>query len=197
MANNSTCRCVLFWIPTSSIVILLCLLLYRPDHRLLHPAVDSAVLTALHLTTNHHHQPSRLRYDLAFNLSFRNSHSYLSIRYLDIGTTALYNGGSTMLGPTEDSFPTPFLQRPKNTTVLHPAFRGTVAVDSMAAAELKRELAAGTVHVKMSLSLMFMYKTWPFDAIFFHYYDCWLWFPPPRDGAPAVFDAGTRCWPVK
>uniref|UniRef100_A0A0E0PIS1 Uncharacterized protein n=1 Tax=Oryza rufipogon TaxID=4529 RepID=A0A0E0PIS1_ORYRU len=83
-------------------------------------------------------QPSsrQLVYDLAVDLSFRNAHRRLSIRYLD-----------TKLGPADDALPL-FRQNPKNTTVLHPAFRGVVAVDGGTAAELEREAAEGTVHVK-------------------------------------------------
>lgn len=64
----------------------------------------------------------------------------------------------------------------------------------MVAAELERELAAGTVHVRVSVSLALLYKVWLFSEVFFYDYDCWLWFPSPRDASPAVFDAGTRCW---
>ena len=81
--------------------------------------------------------------------------------------------------------------------VLHPAFRGTTAVDSMVTAWLKKELEAGMVHVNLRLSLTIKYKVmWPFIEIFFYKYDCWLWFPPPGLAAPAIFDAGTRCWVV-
>uniref|UniRef100_A0A0E0HAW3 Uncharacterized protein n=1 Tax=Oryza nivara TaxID=4536 RepID=A0A0E0HAW3_ORYNI len=78
-------------------------------------------------------QPSsrQLVYDLAVDLSFRNAHRCLSIRYLD-----------TKLGPADDALPL-FRQNPKNTTVLHPAFRGVVAVDGGTAAELEREAAEG------------------------------------------------------
>lgn len=52
-------------------------------------------------------QPSsrQLVYDLAVDLSFRNAHRRLSIRYLD-----------TKLGPADDALPL-FRQNPKNTTV--------------------------------------------------------------------------------
>lgn len=81
--------------------------------------------------------------------------------------------------------------------VLHPAFRGAVAVDGGAAAELEREAAEGTVHVKVSVALTLMYKVWFVKEVYFYNYDCWLWFPPPANAtAPAVFDAGTQCWAV-
>lgn len=80
--------------------------------------------------------------------------------------------------------------------MLHPAFRGTVAVDSMVAAELKRELAAGTVHVNVRVLLTLMHKVWPISEIVFYKYDCWLWFPSPSVAEPAIFDAGTRCWAI-
>lgn len=56
-----------------------------------------------------------LRYGLAVDLSFRNSHRRLPVRYLDVGATVFYN--DTRLGPADDSLPAPFYQGPKNTTV--------------------------------------------------------------------------------
>uniref|UniRef100_A0A0E0L0V4 Uncharacterized protein n=1 Tax=Oryza punctata TaxID=4537 RepID=A0A0E0L0V4_ORYPU len=186
-----------------SITFILLWLLYRPDR--FHPRIDSAVLAALHLTAaapspanaTKDEQPStrQLVYDLAVDLSFRNAHRRLSIRYLDVGATAFY--GDTKLGPADDALPL-FLQGPKNTTVLHPAFHGAVAVDSGTAAELEREAAEGTVHVKVSVALTLMYKVWFVKEVYFYNYDCWLWFPPPANATtPAVFDAGTQCWAVK
>lgn len=81
--------------------------------------------------------------------------------------------------------------------MLHPAFRGAVPVDSGVAAELVRELAAGTVHVRVTVELTLMYKEWLAEEVFFYKYDCWLWFPPPANVTPAVFNAGTRCWAGK
>lgn len=97
---------VQFWTPLS-LSFLSLWILYGPNN--FHPHVDSAVLADLHLTNT-----SLLQYDLAVDLSLRNSLRGLSIRYIDGGATAFYN--TTRLGPTVDSLPT-FLQRPKNTTV--------------------------------------------------------------------------------
>lgn len=175
-------QCVQFWTPLTVTIVLLWLI-YRPDR--FRPRVDSAVLSEMSLAGG------QLRYDLAADLSFRNSHGRLTIRYLDVGATAFYNG--TRL-PTDDALPAPFHQGPKNTTVLHPSFRGAVAVDSGVAAELERELAAGTVHVRVSVALTLMYKVSLVKEVFFYKYDCWLWFPPPTKAKPAVFNAGTQCW---
>ncbi|CAL5008284.1 unnamed protein product [Urochloa decumbens] len=184
--------CVEFWSPLGLTVIVLWLL-YRPDR--FHPTVDSAVLSAHHLTANASNRPTSLRYDLAIELGLRNSHRRLSIRYLDMSATAFYNG--TRLGPTTDALPTPFRQGPKNTTVLHPAFRGTVAVDSIVAAELERKLAAGMLHVTVRVSMTLLYKVWLVSEIFFYDYDCRLCLPPPRDdAAPAVADGATECMAV-
>ncbi|CAN6326424.1 unnamed protein product [Urochloa humidicola] len=184
-------QCVQFWTPLTAIVIFLWLL-YRPDR--FHPRVDSAVLAALAVDPANVGEAStrQLRNDLAADLSFRNSHSRLTIRYLDVGATAFYNG--TKLGPADDALPAPFHQGPKNTTVLHPAFRGAVTVDAGVVAELERELTAGTVHVRVSVALTLMYKVWLAKDVFFYKYDCWLWFPPPANATPAVFNAGTQCW---
>ncbi|KAL6619662.1 hypothetical protein ACP70R_034801 [Stipagrostis hirtigluma subsp. patula] len=185
-------QCVQFWTPLTVTVVLLWLI-YRPDR--FRPRVDSAVLAALDLDAapaTGTGQQRLLRYDLAVDMSFRNSHGRLSIRYLDVGATAFYNG--TRLGPADDALPAPFRQGPKNTTVLRPAFRGAVAVDAGVAAELERERVAGTVHVRVSVALTLMYKVWLAKEIFFYKYDCWLWFPPPANRTPAVFDAGTHCW---
>lgn len=77
------------------------------------------------------------------------------------------------------------------------AFQGTVAVYPSVAAELARERAAGTVHVRVRLSSATMLPSNP-TAVQYNDYDCWLWFPTPGGGdAPAVFGEGTRCWPVK
>lgn len=116
--------CVQFW-TQFSITFILLWLLYRPDR--FHPRIDSAVLAALHLTAAAppppanatEDQPSsrqQLVYDLAVDLSFRNAHRRLSIRYLDVGATAFY--GDTKLGPADDALPL-FRQGPKNTTVTY------------------------------------------------------------------------------
>lgn len=116
--KDQVSECVEFWTPLCFTAIILWLL-YRPDR--FHPSVDSAVLAALHPTlpasnASPSSSDQSLRYDLAVRLSLHNSHSRLSIRYLDISATAFYNG-STRLGPSSDAFPTPFRQRPKNRTV--------------------------------------------------------------------------------
>ncbi|CAL4979346.1 unnamed protein product [Urochloa decumbens] len=189
-------HCTQFW-TTLSISTIIVWLIYRP-HRF-YPTVDPGILYAFNLTApgNATGQLPSLRYNLAVDISLRNSHRGLKLQYLDIGATAFYNG--TRLGPANDTLPAPFRQGPKNTTirrVLHPTFQGTLAaVDSSMAAELERELAAGTVHVRVSISLTIKYKVWLIKHISFYKYDCWLWFPLPHVNAPAIFhDAGTRCW---
>lgn len=187
-------HCTQFW-TTISIASIVVWIIYRPYR--FHPRVDSAVLYALNTVTGPpanatEDQPqTSLRYDLAVDMSFHNPHHHLKIRYLDIGATAFY--GDTRLGAANDALPAPFRQGPKNTTVLHPAFQGTVAVDSGIAAGLERELAAGTVHIRVSVSLTLKYKLCLTKEISFYKYDCWLWFPPPHSAAPAVFDFGTMC----
>nr|CAB3463645.1 unnamed protein product [Digitaria exilis] len=186
------CQCAWFWTPLTAVVISLWLI-YRPD--LFRPRVDSAVLAAFALDAPPSTETQQLlRYDLAVDLSFRNSHGRLTIEYLDVGAAAFYYG-TRLVGPADDEMPSQ--QGPKNTTViLRAAFRGAVAVDAGVAAELERELAAGTVHVRVTVALTLMYKVWLIDQVFFYKYDCWLWFPPPDDDAPAIFDAGTQCWPA-
>ncbi|KAL6864675.1 hypothetical protein ACP4OV_015826 [Aristida adscensionis] len=187
-------QCVEFWTPLTVTVVLLWLI-YRPDH--FRPRVDSAVLAALDVVPAGNASAATdrlLRYDLAVDMSFRNSQRRLTIRYLDVGATAFYNG--TKLGPADDALPAPFRQGPKNTTVLRPSFRGAVAVEGGVAAELERERAAGTVHVRVSVALTLMYKVWLAKEVFFYKYDCWLWFTPPANATPAVFSAGTQCWPA-
>ncbi|KAI5009502.1 hypothetical protein ZWY2020_011639 [Hordeum vulgare] len=172
-----TWNCVEFWTPISA-TFLVYWLIYRPDR--FHPHTGSAVLAAFDLTDG----ATTLQYDLAVDLSFRNSH-HLSIRYLDVAASLFYNG--TRLGPTDDPLPR-FIQRRKNTTVLHPAFHGAVTMDSGVAAELQRERAAGTVHLRITVSLTLVYKVLFVKDVFFYEYDCWLWFPPPRNHTPALFD---------
>jgi hypothetical protein len=53
------------------------------------------------------------------------------------------------------------------------------------------------VHVRVTVELTLMYKQWLAEEVFFYKYDCWLWFPPPANVTPAVFNAGTRCWAGK
>lgn len=95
-------NCVEFWTPITG-TFLIYWLIYRPDR--FHPYTGSAVLTAFDLTN-----ATTLQYDLAVDLSFRNSH-HLSIRYLDVAASVFYNG--TRLGPTDDALPS-FIQRRKN-----------------------------------------------------------------------------------
>ncbi|CAM0884694.1 unnamed protein product [Alopecurus aequalis] len=180
-------QCVQFWTPLSLTVLFLWLL-YRPDH--FHPTIDSANLTALGLTGSGN---TSLEYDLSVNLSFRNSNSRLVIRYLDLGITAFYNG--TRLGSADNSLPGSFRQGPKNTTVLHPTFKGVVdGVDEGVARELDRERLAQTVHLRVTVDLTIMYKIWFVQEVFFYMYDCWLWFaPPPSDAFPGD---GAPCFRV-
>lgn len=123
---------VQFWTPLGFTVVVLWLF-YRPDR--FHPSIDSAVLAALHTTTPASNASSDgsslLRYDLAVGLSLHNSHRRLSIRYLDVSATAFYNG-SNRLGPSDDAFPTPFRQRPKNTTVCNELYSHTRVLSFLA-----------------------------------------------------------------
>jgi hypothetical protein len=201
------------WTPLNAVFIIYWLS-YRPDR--FQPATDSAVLASFDLTND----SALIRYDLAVDLSFRNSHRY-AISYLDVAASVFYN--DTRLGPTDEAMPS-FVQGRKNTTVrahytipdliysfsfflvclkisygvhtqvLHPAFRGVVPVDTGAAVRLHRESAAGTLYLRVTVSLTLMYKVFFLDDIFFYKYDCWLWFPPPRNNTPALFSGdGTKC----
>ncbi|XP_051222251.1 NDR1/HIN1-like protein 10 [Lolium perenne] len=171
------------WTPLNAVFIIYWLS-YRPDR--FQPATDSAVLASFDLTND----SALIRYDLAVDLSFRNSHRY-AISYLDVAASVFYN--DTRLGPTDEAMPS-FVQGRKNTTVLHPAFRGVVPVDTGVAVRLNRESAAGTLYLRVTVSLTLMYKVFFLDDIFFYKYDCWLWFPPPRNNTPALFSGdGTKC----
>ncbi|PNT77110.1 uncharacterized protein LOC112269887 [Brachypodium distachyon] len=143
------CHCLQFWTPLS-VTVFLVWFLYRPDR--FHPRMDGGVLARLDVLGDADNGSRMIRYDMSVDISFRNSHRRLGIRYLDVGAAAFYNG--TKLGPADNYFPTSFRQGPKNTTVLHPVFRGVVAVDSSVVAELERERAAGMVHVRVTLDLM-------------------------------------------
>lgn len=83
------------------------------------------------------------------------------------------------------------------------AFRGTVTAYSSVAAELERERAAGTVHVRVTVSVTLVRKPTfmfiPMTKVFvFRTYDCWLWFSTPGPAAPSIFDGGsTQCWQAK
>uniref|UniRef100_A0ACD5V8Q2 Uncharacterized protein n=1 Tax=Avena sativa TaxID=4498 RepID=A0ACD5V8Q2_AVESA len=178
--------CAQMWTPIS-LTFLIYWLVYRPDQ--FHPHTESAVLAVLDLTNN----ASAIQYDLAVDLSVRNSHR-LPIRYLDVAASVFYNG--TRLGPTDDPLHG-FVQKPKNITVLHPAFHGVVNVDSDVVAQLQRERAEGTVHLRVTVSLTVMYKVWSVKDVFFYKYDCWLWFTTPHNGKPTHFHGnGTVCWRV-
>lgn len=164
--------------------------------------VDSAVLTALDpivvpsSLAAVNYSTMAIRYDLSVSLRFRNR-GVNGIWYRELSTAAFYNG-NTMLGVPEDWVPTRSGKgRPKNTLVWQTRLNGTVAVRSSAAAELERERAEGTVHVQVQVSLSLARKTWPLVPVIYGSYDCWLWFPPPGDGAPAIFPKTTKCFPVK
>ncbi|CAN6237230.1 unnamed protein product [Urochloa humidicola] len=190
-AGTCALECVQFWTPLS-LTFLLLWLLYRPDR--FHPYVDDAVLAALDLAHDHDNASSIVHYDLSVGLNFRNPHSRLSIKYLDVGATAFYN--RTKLGSAVNSLPS-FRQPPKNTTVWHPAFRGVAVLSGEVAAQLGRERAAGVVPVRVTVYLTLMYKVWPVKDVVFYKYDCWLWFSPPRKDAPALFHGdGKHCWRV-
>lgn len=105
----------------SAVIILTSLILgfaFSPYH--FHPRVDSAVLAAFDTSTPPPKSTNALHYNLSVDLGFRNSYRHLKFRYLDVTTTAFY-GDDFMLGfPDSSSFPTPFHQGPKNTTVRTP-----------------------------------------------------------------------------
>lgn len=159
--------------------------------------VDSAILTALDpIVSPANSSFSVIRYDLSVNLRFRNK-GVNGIWYRELSAAAFYNG-DTMLGLPEEWVPTRSGNgRPKNTLTWQAKLNGTVAVRSSAAAELEKERAAGTVHVQVQVSLSLARKTWPLVPVVYGSYDCWLWFPPPGDGAPAIFPQATKCFPVK
>ncbi|KAF7046885.1 hypothetical protein CFC21_055880 [Triticum aestivum] len=164
-------QCVQCWTPLSLTVLLLWLL-YRPDR--FHPTVDSASLASLDLNGN------SLRYNLAVDLSFRNSNRLLSISYLDVGASASYNG--TSLGLAGNSLPGSFRQGANNTTVLHAVFQGMVMVADVQvqeglAKELERERGSGAVRVRVHVDLTIMYKV-IVKEIFFYSYECYLPFTP-------------------
>lgn len=81
------------------------------------------------------------------------------------------------------------------------SFQGTVVVYPSVATELERERAEGTVHVRVRVSASAtVWSSQPRSHYVFgdlSMFDCWLWFPPPGDGAPAIFGEGTECWPAK
>ncbi|CAL4990852.1 unnamed protein product [Urochloa decumbens] len=177
-------HCTQFW-TTLSISAIVIWLVYRPYY--FHPNVDSAVLNTLNLTTN----STGLQYDLAVDMSFHNSGTSTS------GPPPSMVEPSSAPPTTPSRHPSAKDQKTQP-YVLHPTFQGTVAaVDSSVAAELERELAAGTVHIRVSASLTIKYKVGLIKQISFYKYDCWLWFRPPQVNAPAIFDAGTRCWLAK
>lgn len=163
--------------------------------------VDSAVLTALDpVSFSSSSSPatnySVIRYDLSVNLRFRNK-GVNGIWYRELSAAAFYNG-DTMLGIPDEWVPTRSGHgRPKNTLTWQARINGTVAVRASTAAELERERAAGTVHVQVQVSLSLARKTWPLVPVIYGSYNCWLWFPPPGDGAPAIFPQATKCFPVK
>lgn len=100
----------------SAVLILTSMILgfgFSPYH--FHPRVDSAVLTALDISTPPPKSTNALRYNLSVDLGFHNSYRHLRFRYLEVTTTAFY--GDFMLDFPDSSFPTPFRQGPMNTTV--------------------------------------------------------------------------------
>uniref|UniRef100_J3M4T9 Late embryogenesis abundant protein LEA-2 subgroup domain-containing protein n=1 Tax=Oryza brachyantha TaxID=4533 RepID=J3M4T9_ORYBR len=162
------CKCVVkcAWPWTAlAVAIVVVYIFYRPDR--FYPRVDSGVLAALRLAAPADHRQERqvLHYDLAVDLSFRDAHRRHSVRNLDITATAFY--GHTMLGHSDTALPSPFRQGPNNTTV-HPSFRGAVFVYSDTAAELEREIASGTVHVKVRVKLSVRTRVGLVDD--FHFY---------------------------
>ncbi|KAL6653560.1 hypothetical protein ACP70R_008484 [Stipagrostis hirtigluma subsp. patula] len=180
-------NCVQFWTTLSAATILICII-YRPQH--FHPHVNSS--------TSPPPRPTP-RITGASGTTWRPTSASAT------GTAASTSGTRTSPPPHFTAAPglappTTRSRRPSPRdprTVLHPVFEGTATVDSSIAAELEGELAAGTVHVRVTLSLTLRYKIGFSQDIAFHQYDCWLWFPLPLDGAPAIFDAGTRCWEAK
>uniref|UniRef100_J3M4T6 Late embryogenesis abundant protein LEA-2 subgroup domain-containing protein n=1 Tax=Oryza brachyantha TaxID=4533 RepID=J3M4T6_ORYBR len=174
-------------------VYLLWLIYFRPYE--VCPHVDGAALAVFDLAGpapgGGNASTTALRYDLALNISFFNSHDINRVRFGHLTAGLYYNG--TKMGPSDDTLPS-FKLRPRRRRVVYPALRGRASNVSDAVVEsLARDRAEGRLNLDVRVKTTLTYRIWPSKATYYYEYDCWLQFAaPPGNGTPA-FTGGFNC----
>ncbi|KAM3206038.1 hypothetical protein ACQJBY_061615 [Aegilops geniculata] len=173
-------------------VFLLWLVFFRPYQ--IRPTASAAVLTTFSNVT-----ADTLRYDLALDVTFSNSHHFYSVRFDHLTVAAYYSG--TKLGGSSSSdgdgeLPSSFKLRPRRHQTVHAVLSGRAinvggAVADGFSMEGKRGLFTMEVVVKTTLT----YRFWPKKAVYYHEYSCLLRFPDPAkaNGGARAVDGDVRC----
>lgn len=173
-------------------VFLFWLVFFRPYQ--IRPTASAAVLTTFNNVT-----ADTLRYDLALDVTFSNSHHFYSVRFDHLTVAAYYSG--TKLGGSSSSdgdgeLASSFKLRPRRHRTIHPVLSGrAINVGGAVAEEFSREGKRGRFTMEVVVKTTLTYKFWPNKAVYYHEYSCLLTFPDPakaHDGTHAV-DGDVRC----
>ncbi|KAF7092463.1 hypothetical protein CFC21_094945 [Triticum aestivum] len=173
-------------------VFLVWLILFRPYQ--IRPTATAAVLTTFNNVT-----ADTLRYDLALDLTFSNSHHFYSIRFDHLTVAAYYNGtklGGSSSSDGDDELPSSFKLRPRRHRTIHPVLSGrAINVGGAVADEFSREGKRGRFTMEVVVKTTLTYKFWPNKAVYYHEYSCLLTFPDPAkaDGGAHGVDGDVRC----
>lgn len=164
------------------IALLVIWLVFRPNK--IQVYVESATLTQFNLTGN-----NALDYNLALDVSIRNPNKHIGFYYDYVEARAMYDGNRFGFG----TLPT-FYQDHKNTTVLHPAFKGTAGALGAVAGTFGREKGEGNFYVQVKIYADVRLKV-KFVKIgtFKPKYDCVVKLPVPSSKSVASSFERTKC----
>ncbi|KAI3956749.1 hypothetical protein MKW92_027015 [Papaver armeniacum] len=146
LSSKCICKLILSILLGLGLVALVIWLILRPVDPLQF-RIDDASLTQFNVTDN-----NILHYNLALALNLRNPNKKIGVHYDQIEVRAFYGGqrfDSVML--------TPFYQGHKNTTILHPVFRGQRLLPSVLG-EYNKDKTDGKFKLKVKLYLKLRFK---------------------------------------
>ncbi|KAI3957979.1 hypothetical protein MKW98_020621 [Papaver atlanticum] len=147
------CNVILSILTSLGLAVLIVWLIFRPINPLKYH-VDNASLTQFNVTGN-----DMLHYELAVDLSLRNPNTKIGVYYDQIEARALYDGqrfDSIML--------TPFYQGHKNTTTLHPVFKGQRLLPNVQGA-YDNDVSDGKFNIEVKLYIKMRYKAGDVETI--------------------------------
>ncbi|KAI3863362.1 hypothetical protein MKX03_023302 [Papaver bracteatum] len=147
------CNIILSILTTLGLAVLIVWLIFRPINPLKYH-VDNASLIQFNVTGN-----DMLHYELAVELSLRNPNTKIGVYYDQIEARALYDGqrfDSVML--------TPFYQGHKNTTILHPVFKGQRLLPNVQGA-YDKDVSDGKFNIEVKLVIKMRYKAGDVETI--------------------------------
>ncbi|PIA54380.1 hypothetical protein AQUCO_00900728v1 [Aquilegia coerulea] len=143
------CKLIVSIVVLVGIAVLVLWLVYRPTEIKVH--VVNATLREFNLTDNN----NQIRYNLALDMSVRNTNRKIGVYYDRIQADAFYEG-EWFAGTEIDTF----FQGRKNTTMIHPVFQGTssIRLSGSDITRFDRERSDGTFNIDVRLNLRIRFK---------------------------------------